>query len=110
MMFGDVIEKKPVSIAKAKDILNKVKKKNYEQNLAFEYASKFAKVDSKKEEELVEELTQAGIPRIKPRNIIKLLDIMPKTAEELRAVFAKEDLSLSKADTDRVIEILGKYR
>ncbi|MBR9680296.1 MAG: DNA-directed RNA polymerase subunit F [Candidatus Altiarchaeota archaeon] len=109
-MFGDIIEKKPVSVAKAKEILTKVKKKNYEQNLAFEYVNKFAKLNGEKADELFEELNEAGIPRIKPRNIVKLIDIMPRTAEELRAVFAKEDLALSKADTDKVIELLGKYR
>ncbi|MBR9689953.1 MAG: DNA-directed RNA polymerase subunit F [Candidatus Altiarchaeota archaeon] len=110
-MFGDIVEKKPISIAEANEILAGIKrKKNYEQNIAFEYSAKFSKMKTDKATKLFDELNHAGIPRIKRRNIIKLIDIMPSTPEELRAVFAKEDLSLSKEDTEKVLEILTKYR
>ncbi len=109
-MFGDVIEKKPVTIVKARAILKEIKKKNYAQNMAFEYASKFSKLTEKKAEKLLEELSQAGIPRIKDRHLVKLVDIMPESPEEIRAVFLKEDITLNKEDIDKILEVLAKYR
>lgn len=109
-MLGDVVKKERVTIVKAKDILKGVKKKNYDQKLAFEYASKFAKLTPKKAEKLYEELSEAGIPRIKRRHLVKLIDLLPGTPEEMRAVFAKEDLTLNKEDTEKILEILEGYR
>lgn len=109
-MLGDVVKKKPVTIVKAKGILKDINKKNYDQKLAFEYASKFAKLTEKKADKLYEELSEAGIPRIKRRHLVKLVDLMPATPEEMRAVFAKEDLTLNKEDTEKVLEILAGHR
>jgi DNA-directed RNA polymerase subunit F len=109
-MFGDLIEKRPVTIVEAKAILKEIKKRNYEQNMAFEYAAKFSKLTEKKAAKLLGELTQAGIPRIKDRHLAKLIDVMPETPEEVRAVFSKEDITLNKEDTDKIMKILVKHR
>ena len=109
-MFGDIVEKKPVTIVEAKMILKELKKKNFEQNAAYEYSAKFSKLTQKKGEKLLEELAQAGIPRIKDRHLAKLVDVMPETAEEVRAVFSKEDIPMNKKDTDKILEVLAKYR
>ncbi len=109
-MFGNVIEKREVSIAKAKEILAKVKNQNYEQKHAFEYASKFAKTSSEDAIKILEELRESGIPRIKNRHLKKIVDLMPKKADEIKVILAKEDLTLSKGDIETILDILAKYR
>jgi len=109
-MFGDVIERRPVPIAVVKELLGKVKEKNQEQKITFEYASKFAKLKGKEVEKLVEELKNANIPRIKEKHIVKIVDIMPKTVDELKALFLKEEVTLSKEDLQKILDILAKYR
>lgn len=109
-MFGDIIEKRPVSIAKAKKILAEVKEPNYEQKQAMEYASKFAKVPYESVEKIVAELREAGIPRMRDRQLKKMVDIMPKSQDEIKVLMMKEDLTLSKKDIDKILEILGKFR
>jgi len=109
-MFGDVIERKPVPIALVKELLAKVKEKNHEQKITFEYASKFAKVSKEDAEKIREELKEAGIPRLKEKHIIKIVDIMPKTVDEIKALFAKEEITISKEDMQKILDILAKYR
>ena len=109
-MLGDVIESRPVPIALVKALLSAVKEKNHEQKITFEYASKFAKVSREDAEKLMEELRGAGIPRLKDKHIVKLVDIMPESVDELRAIFLKEDIALSKEDMQKILEILSKYR
>ena len=109
-MFGDILERKPVSIAFSKSILSKVKKPNYEQKVTLEYASKFAKVGEEDAEKLFDELKEANIPRVKDKHIIKIIDIMPASPDELKAILAKEDLTLGKEDMEKIIEVLSRYR
>jgi len=109
-MFGDVVERKPVPIALVKDMLAKVKEKNHEQKITFEYVSKFAKLNKEDAEKLMEELRSANIPRVKERHIVKLVDLMPKTADEVKVIFAKEEVALSKEDVQKILDILAKYR
>ncbi len=109
-MFGDALERKPVPIAVVKELLGKLSERNHEQKLAFEYASKFAKLDAEQARALIEELKNANIPRFKDKHIVKLVDIMPKTADEIKAIFAKEELALSKEDIQKILDILAKYR
>ena len=109
-MFGDIEEKKPVTISEAKEILKEVKRQNYVQKQALEYATKFSKLSVTKSKKLIDELLEAGIPRIKDRHLVKLADLMPHTHDEMRAIFAKEEITLTKQDLDKVLEILKKYR
>ena len=110
MMFGEIIEKREVSIAKAREILVKIKKPNYEQKHALEYSSKFAKTSAEDAIKILEELRESGIPRIKNRHLKKIVDLMPKKADEIKVILAKEDLTLSKGDVETILDILSKYR
>lgn len=109
-MFGKVKNKEPITVAEAKEFLAGIDDKNYFQERTFEYTAKFAKISLKKAKELVKELQEAGIPRIKARHLIKLADLLPETQDELRAILAKEDLTLNKEDSEKVLEIVAKYR
>ena len=109
-MFGDIEERKAITISETKEILKEVKRQNYVQKQALEYASKFSKLSATKAKKLIDELLESGIPRIKDRHLVKLADLMPNTHDELRAIFAKEEIALTKQDMDKVLEILKKYR
>ncbi len=109
-MFGDVVERKPVSIAFVKGVLEKIEEKNHEQKITFEYVSKFARISPEDAEKLAQELREANVPRMKERHIVKIVDILPKNLDELKAIFAKDELSLSKDDSQKILDILAKYR
>jgi len=109
-MFGEAIERKPVPIALVKFLLGKLKEKNHEQKVTFEYASKFAKLSWEDAQKLIEELKSANIGRLKEKHIVKIVDIMPKTQDELKALLLKEEVALGKEDIQKIFEILAKYR
>jgi DNA-directed RNA polymerase subunit F len=50
------------------------------------------------------------IPMMSPFNAVKIIDLLPSTLDDVRAVFAKERFSLSKEDAEKVLEIVAKYR
>jgi DNA-directed RNA polymerase subunit F len=95
-----------LTLAEIKELLQKEQKKReltMEQNYALEHAQKFAKLKAKEARKLANELE-----KIEPVTDIiacKLVDLMPRYPEEVRAVFSKERAVITDDD---IKEILGK--
>ena len=56
---------------------------------------------------LVKELME--IPMMSDANAVKIADVLPTHADDVRAIFAKERFALTKEDMDRVLEIVRQY-
>lgn len=114
MIGTEVAPGRPVPISLVKDLLNKREKEggelHYEQKLALEYSRKFAKLGSDKAKKLAEELMGLGIPRFKDRHAVKITDILPVDEEAVKALFAKESISLKKDQITTVLGVLAKYK
>lgn len=113
MIGKEVSAGKPVPVSLVRDILAKREKGgelHYEQKLALEYSRKFAKMESASAIKLVGELMGLGIPRFKERHATKITDVMPMDDEGVKAIFAKESISLKKDQIGTVLGVLAKYR
>jgi DNA-directed RNA polymerase subunit F len=106
------VEEEYVSLAELKAILEKEKaargELNPEQQYTLSNAVLFARIDAAKVPAMVKELME--IPMMSQANSDKIVDLLPVTPDDLRAIFAKERFSLPKEDADKVLEIVGKYR
>jgi len=100
-----------VSLGEIKDLLEKEKAArpalSMEQSYAYQHASAFARVTPEQAQKIVKDL--AEIPMMSEFNAVKIADILPTHADDLRAIFAKERFALSKEDMDRVLEIVRQY-
>jgi len=108
--MGDT-QVKPVTLAEVKNILKKVSKDRedmlYEQKIALEHATKFAKLPVKKTEDMIKELTKLEI--ISESHAYKIADILPQTDDDIKTIFAKERITIGDADIKKILEIVGKY-
>jgi DNA-directed RNA polymerase subunit F len=103
-------DKKMVTLAEVKDILSDRQKDGEltaEQKLALDHAQKFSRVDSKKARKLVKELTELGF--VSEVNAVKIADVLPSTADDVRLVFSKERASVEKKDIEKVLSVVEKY-
>ena len=102
---------RPVSISEVKNILRKISKDRdeliYEQKIALEHANKFAKLSVKKAEGLISELKKLEF--IQEKHAYKIADLLPKTEEDIKTIFAKERLSLGESEIKKILEVVGKY-
>lgn len=111
-MIGKEIKgEKPVPLAKVLEILEKQKKQGdleYGQRLTYDYAQKFAELNVKKVEELIGELLK--LEKIREHQAVMLVDLMPKTKEDVELIFAKERTRLEEEDIKKILELINKYR
>ena len=107
----DENQAKPVSLSEVKNILKKVSKERedmlYEQKIALEHAQRFAKLPVKKVEDMIKELKK--IDALDEKHAYKIADVLPKTVDDIKTIFAKERLSIGENDIKKIIEIVEKY-
>jgi DNA-directed RNA polymerase subunit F len=103
------MKKRYVSIPEVKEILQEINKNNELNNLqknTLKYAEDFSKVPLKKVKKLREELLKLDF--IDEKFATKLIDIVPKNYEEIRAIFQKDNIVVPLDDIKKILEIFEK--
>lgn len=105
-----VFDVKPITMPEAREILAKVEKQKelgYEQKVASEHLKKFTKIELAEAKKMVDELSSTL--RMSPETMVQIVNIMPKTPDELRMIFAREKFSLKEDEMNKILEIVKKY-
>ncbi|MGE0792954.1 MAG: hypothetical protein AB7V77_02095 [Candidatus Woesearchaeota archaeon] len=114
MSHPEIIDKRPLSLTEVKETLKKIHKRDEE--LTFrggkteDYVNEAAKLNSKQLKEATKKLSEIDISRLKDFHIIKILDIMPESAEHLKVILSGFNLTLKKEDLTKIIETLDEFR
>ncbi len=96
-------KKTPVTLAEVKSIVDKMEEKEELKN----YLKTFTKLNKDKADKLFEELKSMKDSRLKDEDLVKIVDFLPKDAEELRKLF--HDTSLSEDEANAILEIVKKH-
>ena len=113
MIIKEVVSEELLTLAEIRDILNKIqderlqkgKELRYEQRRAIEHTNKFVKTSAKSSRALVEELIK--LEKMKPEIAIRIADIMPKTKDELRSIYAKERYTLVEKELEKILDLVS---
>ncbi len=103
-------DKKILTLAEVKDILTERQGEGEltaEQKLALEHVQKFSRMDSKKARKLVKELLELGF--VSEINAVKIADVLPSVADDVRLIFSKERASVEKKDIEKILSVVEKY-
>jgi DNA-directed RNA polymerase subunit F len=106
----EVLEEKYVSWHDARKVLDKKLKDSepgYEQKNALEHLKKFSKLTDKDAKEMWEGLEKAA--KLKERQIIAVINMMPKDMDELRTLFANEIVSVTEDQKKQILSVVKKY-
>ncbi|MCI0480345.1 MAG: RNA polymerase Rpb4 family protein [Candidatus Dadabacteria bacterium] len=99
-----------LTLAEVKALLEKEqegRELSMEQKYALSHAQKFAKIEVKDSRKLYKEL--AGIKQLSDGQVCKLVDILPEYSEEVRAIFAKERMTLEPEVIEEILKAIKKY-
>jgi len=116
MTFKEVRDFEYITIPEAKEIMEKIseeRKKSaellFETRRALKHLRTFSKLKADEAKKLVEELV--SMDAVGRREIaIKLVDIMPKTPDEIRTIFAKERFTLTPEQIREILRVIDRYR
>jgi len=105
-----VLKVRPTGMAEAKKIMlshGKKKELSYEQKLALDHLNKFTKMSASDAKKFLGELSQ--VLRMSDETMVKILDLAPKTPDELRMIFTREKFSLKDKEIKKILEIVKEY-
>ena len=95
----------------AKEVMVAREKKgelNYEQKLALEHLRNFTKISEKDAKKMIEEIS--GIIKMSPETLVQIINILPKNADELRMIFAREKFSLKEDEVQKILDVVAKFK
>lgn len=114
MAIPNIIEETPITMAEMKNELTKIKKRdselNYRSNKTNDYLKQFTLVDNKTATEISEKIEKLGIPRLKELHIKKIIDIMPNSPEETKAILEAYPITINNENLKKITKIVSEYQ
>lgn len=101
--------KTAVSLTEAKEILSEYPQveENKKAEEVLEYIKKFAKSKPDKVKAVIKAIEELDLAKLKREHIVKIADLMPEDAEDLRKIFSGGDVTLNQ---DEITSILDKIK
>ncbi|MCW3139602.1 MAG: RNA polymerase Rpb4 family protein [Methanophagales archaeon] len=120
MIVKEIIKEEVLTLAEAKEILVTLTERmkeaegreeeeevRYEQRKALEHASKFAKLDVEDSKALISDLMK--LKKMNNNIAVRIADLMPRSKNEVRAIYAKEQFTLSEEDIEEILDCIARY-
>ncbi len=113
MFTPKVIEEVPVGMGELKEELEKIKKRDkelsYREGRTEEYLSNFHIMSSEKREELKKKLEGLNIPRVRDIHILKIIDVMPKTLDDVKLTLQGYPITVNNENMKKIVETVLKF-
>ena len=88
MAKPDIISETPMTLAETKKVLEDIKERDKEFSFrsgkTYDYLSNVHADEKSKEK--IKKIEELNIPRLKPEQIVKLVDLKPETLEEIKVI------------------------
>ncbi len=107
------VEQRALSLSEVKEILQEAEKRD--NQLSFlssktkDYLDAFVPISADKREELIKKLNELGVTRLKDEITAKIVDFLPRSANDLKIIVQAYNLTLSKKDQDSIVEVISKF-
>lgn len=108
-----IIEENPVPMAVVKQELDAIKKRdtelNFRANVCHEYVQNFAHLDAKKTHDVYTKIEKLDIPRLRSTHITKIIDLLPTTGEQVKAILQGYTISLSTENCKKIVDVVAEF-
>jgi DNA-directed RNA polymerase subunit F len=108
-----IIEEKEIPMFELKEELTKIKKReeepNYRVQKTEEYVNTFVSLKPKQAKELVEKLQKLNIPRMNDKIISKIVDILPRTVDELKVILQGYTITVNNDNIKKIVNTVNEF-
>jgi DNA-directed RNA polymerase subunit F len=115
MRVKAVLGEERITLAELKEVLTQVAEArqldatemSYELRRSIEHATHLAKTPPEQAKDLVAALTK--LEKMKPDIAYRIANIMPRTRDELRSIYAKERFTLTGEELDQILSLVTEH-
>ncbi len=113
MTTQEILDKKPLSLSEVKAKIEQVKERDTElsfrANKVNDYLANYSLLSVEDAEKLFAELAELDISRVREAQIKKIMDFLPETEEDLKAIMNSYGISLSEENKKKILTTVGNY-
>jgi len=113
MVKPEIISETPITMAEIRSELERIQKRdgelNFRANKTQEYLNHFIEQLSDKIVELKEKLTGLKIPRLKEEHIVKIVDLLPTTVEDLKVILQGYVITVNNENMKKVVDVVNQF-
>ena len=114
MIVKNILSEELLTISEVREMLNEIMEERlnkgeelrYELRKAINHAEMFSRTSAQKSRELVNKLME--LDKMKPEIAVRIADIVPRTRDELRTLYAKERYTLSELELDSILDLVSE--
>ena len=112
-MEPKTISQTPITLAELKEEVGKIKQRDKEPSIRItrmeDYLNAFVEITPKQGKELHAAITKLEINRLKDEHICKIVDLLPKTANELKLIMQGSAVSLTNDAINKIVEKVNEF-
>lgn len=105
-----ILSQKQVSMAELKEELSRIKERDGELNFrgtrTEEYLEGCVQQKAKDAQKLAKKIMELEIPRLREEQVLKIVDILPKSVEELKVVIAPYMVTISQENLKKIVDAI----
>lgn len=113
MAKPEIVTEKPMPMFEVLNELEQIKKKekelNYRSKRTEEYLKQFVKIGPKKSQELMEKIQKLKISRLKEPHIIKIIDLLPGSVNDLKAILQGYTVTIKNEDMKKIVGVVKEF-
>lgn len=111
MKTNEILEETPLSMAQLKGELERIKKRDKELNFRAAKTEDYLNqvVTIKDADTLFKNLVGLNVPRLKEQHICKIIDVLPKTADDLKVVLQGYTLTVNNPNLKKIVEAINEF-
>ena len=106
-MKPEILDETPVSMAELKQEIDKIAKRDEEPSFrvtkTVDYLNQFVEMKPKEANELIKKVTELEIPRLKDMHVIKIVDLMPQSLNELSTILQAYPIRVSQDNQKKIL-------
>ena len=95
--------------AELKHVKKRDEELSFRANKTYDYLGQLDLLSPKDAQKLYKELDALKVPRLKPLHMAKIIDLLPKTVDELKIILQGYTLTINKDNSKRIIDTVVKF-
>lgn len=112
-MEPKIISQTPVALAELKEEVERIKQREKEPSIRVtrmeDYLNSFVEISPEAGKELKAAISKLAINRLKDEHICKVVDLLPKTPNDLKLVLQGYGLSLTNEASNKIVELVSEF-
>lgn len=109
----EIIETVPITCSELKDELKKIHKRdgelNFRSNKTNEYLENFKFIKHSDVKSMKEKIDALNVSRLRDEHIVKIIDLMPASVEELKVIMSGYNVSLPNDAAEKIISVVKEF-